>query len=171
MTIRISLHVDVGVEATGTSDICPGMVGRTAWHRTSRIRSQPATRAPMSPCQNVRMDPLACPCGRADDYASCCGRLHAGAPAPTAESLMRSRYSAFAVGDAGYLLRTWHPSGRPQTLSLDPALRWIRLAVLETRDGGLFDATGTVQFRAMYVQQGQRGVLAETSRFVRHDRH
>ena len=42
---------------------------------------------------------------------------------------------------------------------------------LQTRDGGLFDATGTVQFRAMYVQEGQRGVLAETSRFVRHDRH
>ena len=84
---------------------------------------------------------------------------------------MRSRYSAFAVGDAGYLLRTWHPSARPRTLSLDPALRWTRLAVLQTRDGGLFDATGTVQFRAMYVQQGKRGVLAETSRFVRHDRH
>jgi SEC-C motif-containing protein len=82
---------------------------------------------------------------------------------------MRSRYSAFAVGDAGYLLRTWHPSARPRTLSLDPSLQWTRLAVLETRDGGLFDATGTVQFRAMYVQHGQRGVLAETSRFVRQD--
>src|ERR1700691_1714199 len=117
---------------------------------------------PMCPCENVRVDPLACPCGLGDDYASCCGRLHAGAPAPTAESLMRSRYSAFAVGDAGYL---------PRTLSLDPALRWTRLAVLETHDGGLFDATGTVQFRAMYVKQGQRGVLAETSRFVRHNRH
>ena len=117
------------------------------------------------------MDGLACPCGLGDDYESCCGRLHAGAPAPTAESLMRSRYSAFAVRDAGYLLRTWHPSARPQTLTLDPARRWTRLAVLQTRDGGLFDATGTVQFRAMYVQQGKRGVLAETSRFVRHDRH
>jgi len=84
---------------------------------------------------------------------------------------MRSRYSAFAVGDAGYLLRTWHPSRRPRTLSLDPALRWTGLAVLQTRDGGLFDATSTVQFRALYVQRGQRGVLAETSRFVRHDRH
>ena len=84
---------------------------------------------------------------------------------------MRSRYSAFAVGDAGYLLRTWHPSARPRTLSLDPDLRWTRLAVLETHDGSLFDTTGTVQFRAMYVQQGQRGVHTETSRFARHDRH
>jgi SEC-C motif domain protein len=67
--------------------------------------------------------------------------------------------------------RTAPISSSAQTFSLDPALRWTRLAVLQTRDGGLFDATGTVQFRAMYVRQGQRGVLAETSRFVRHDRH
>jgi len=118
---------------------------------------------------NGRVDGIACPCGLGDDYDSCCGRLHAGAPAPTAESLMRSRYSAFAVGDPGYLLRTWHPSARPRTLSLDPALRWTRLAVLETHDGGPFDANGTVRFRAIYVQDGQRCVLAETSRFVRHD--
>jgi SEC-C motif-containing protein len=118
---------------------------------------------------NVHMEGLACPCGLGDDYDSCCGRLHAGAPAPTAESLMRSRYSAFAVGDAGYLLRTWHPSGRPEKLVLDPALRWTRLAVLETQDGGLFDPVGTVRFRAVYVREGQRGVLAETSRFIRQD--
>ncbi len=83
---------------------------------------------------------------------------------------MRARYSAFAVGDTRYLLRTWHSSGRPRTLSLDPALRWVRLAILETRDGGLFDATGTVRFRAMYVRHERRGVLAETSMFVRQDR-
>lgn len=113
------------------------------------------------------MDGLACPCGLGDDYDACCGRLHAGAAALTAESLMRSRYSAFAVGDAAYLLRTWHPSARPQTLSLDPGITWTRLAVLETRDGGIFDAVGTVRFRAVYVKDGQRGVLDETSRFVR----
>lgn len=116
------------------------------------------------------MDELACPCGLGDDYDACCGRLHSGAPALTAESLMRSRYSAFAVGDAAYLLRTWHPSGRPRTLTLDPAIRWTRLAVLEAHGGGLFDSEGTVRFRAIYVRGGQRGVLAETSRFVRQDK-
>ena len=115
------------------------------------------------------MDGLACPCGLGDDYDVCCGRLHAGAAALTAESLMRSRYSAFAVGDAAYLLRTWHPAGRPRTLELDPAMTWTRLAVLESSEGGLFDASGTVRFRAIYVQDGNRGVLAETSRFVRQD--
>jgi SEC-C motif domain protein len=113
------------------------------------------------------MDGQACPCGVGDDYGSCCGRLHNGEPARTAEQLMRSRYSAFAVGDAGYLLRTWHPAGRPRTLTLDPAQRWTRLAVLETNDGGLFDGAGTVRFRAMYTAGGQRGALDETSRFVR----
>jgi SEC-C motif-containing protein len=84
---------------------------------------------------------------------------------------MRSRYSAFALADAGYLLRTWHPARRPPALSLDPAIQWTRLAVLETHGGGLFDTTGTVQFRAIYLQQGKRHVLAETSMFVRQGGH
>ena len=82
---------------------------------------------------------------------------------------MRSRYSAFAVGDPGYLLRTWHPSARPETLPLDPDLRWTRLAVLETEDGGLFDSAGTVRFRAVYVRDSKRCVMDENSRFVRED--
>jgi SEC-C motif domain protein len=116
---------------------------------------------------NGLMDGPACPCGRGERYDACCGRFHAGAPAPTAESLMRSRYSAFAVGDAGYLLRTWHPSVRPAELTLDPALHWSRLAVLESTGGGLFDSAGTVRFRAVYARDGERGVLAENSSFIR----
>ncbi|HEX3715330.1 MAG TPA: YchJ family metal-binding protein [Trebonia sp.] len=115
------------------------------------------------------MDGLTCPCGLGDDYDACCGRFHAGTPAPTAEALMRARYSAFAVGDAGYLLRTWHPVARPETLALDRATRWTRLAVLETQAGGLFDTAGTVKFRAVYTEGGKRGVLAETSSFVRQE--
>lgn len=115
------------------------------------------------------MGDLACPCGLGDAYDGCCGRLHNGTPAATAEALMRSRYSAFAVGDADYLLRTWHPTARPRTLSLDPEITWTRLAVLDTAGGGLFDATGTVRFRAVYAQDGRRAVLDENSRFVRQD--
>ena len=83
---------------------------------------------------------------------------------------MRARYSAFAVGDADYLVRSWHPSTRPRELELDPAIEWKRLAVLETDAGGLFDAEGTVRFRVIYVEDGRRRVLAENSRFVREDR-
>ncbi|HEY1701813.1 MAG TPA: YchJ family metal-binding protein [Trebonia sp.] len=120
------------------------------------------------------MDNLACPCGVGDDYDSCCGRVHrasdkGGEPARTAEQLMRARYSAFAIGDADYVLRSWHPTTRPRTLTLDPDQKWIRLAVLETHEGGLFDTVGTVRFRALYKQNGRRGTLDEISRFVRED--
>jgi SEC-C motif-containing protein len=118
-------------------------------------------------CENVRMGELECPCGLGEQYDSCCGRYHGGLPAPTAEQLMRSRYSAFALGDADYLLRTWHPTARPRTLELDPACHWKRLAVLETTGGGLLDSAGTVSFRAIYVLDGQRHVLTENSKFVR----
>jgi SEC-C motif domain protein len=82
---------------------------------------------------------------------------------------MRARYSAFAVGDLGYLLGTWHSSRRPEALGLDSSQEWTRLAVLETHDGGLFDDTGTVKFCAMYRWQGKRVVQEETSSFVRED--
>jgi len=84
---------------------------------------------------------------------------------------MRARYSAFAVGELGYLLGTYHRSSRPEAFSLDPAVQWTRLAVLETDAGGLFDETGTVRFRAVYERDGKRGVLDENSRFIRDDGH
>ena len=54
-----------------------------------------------------------CPCGGGRTYASCCGAWHAGTPAPSAEALMRSRYSAYVFGLEDYLLATWHRSTRP----------------------------------------------------------
>jgi SEC-C motif-containing protein len=83
---------------------------------------------------------------------------------------MRSRYSAFAVGDAGYLLDTWHPSTRPRTLDLDDDVRWTGLEVLATTGGSLLAAEGTVEFRAHYVRDRQSGAQHENSRFVRRDR-
>jgi len=104
-----------------------------------------------------------CPCGRGEPYAACCGRFHAGDPAPTAELLMRSRYSAFVVGDVPYLRRTWHPRTRPRRVLLDPDQRWTRLDVLALAGGGLLDREGSVEFRA----HSSSGVLHEHSRFVR----
>jgi SEC-C motif-containing protein len=125
----------------------------------------------------VQADVTACPCGSGQVYADCCGRFHGGdAAAPTAEALMRSRFSAFALaGPASppetyllttYLLQTWHPSTRPARLDLDGARRWTRLVVLES-SGGVFDARGTVRFAAHYEQGGRRGIQHETSAFVR----
>lgn len=114
--------------------------------------------------------PGACPCGSGLPYDECCGRLHRGeADAPTAEALMRSRYSAFAVGDAAYLLRSWHSSTRPARLRLDPGDRWTGLEVVDTTGGGLFDATGTVEFHARYRERGRAATMTERSRFVRED--
>src|SRR3954454_13976936 len=113
------------------------------------------------------MDGRACPCGLGDDYESCCGRLHAGEPAPTAERLMRSRYSAFAVGDAGYLLRTWHSSTRPAELVLDGAIRWTGLDVLAATGGTAFHSEGTVEFTAHYRRAGSAGTQHEVSLFTR----
>ena len=108
-----------------------------------------------------------CPCGLPAVYDACCGRWHSGAAAPTAELLMRSRYSAYAVGDAAHLMATWHPSTRPAGVGLDPDLRWTGLEVLEAA-GGLLDTAGTVHFRAHHLRRGVAGVLEERSRFARH---
>lgn len=82
---------------------------------------------------------------------------------------MRSRFSAFVVNDAPYLLRSWHPKTRPPGIQFDPELRWSRLDVLGTSAGGLLDAEGSVEFRALYRRHGQSDVLHERSRFVRHN--
>jgi SEC-C motif-containing protein len=82
---------------------------------------------------------------------------------------MRSRYAAHAKGLVSYLLRTWDPSTRPDTLELDPRLRWRRLEVLRTADGGEQDEVGTVEFSAHHERDGVQGVLHEVSTFRRCD--
>jgi len=111
-----------------------------------------------------------CHCGLPAPYDDCCGPFHRGdAKAPTAERLMRSRFSAFYVGDETYLLRTWHPSTRPPRIGLDPSVRWQRLEVLQTTGGSYLDTEGTVHFRAHSVERNRAGHLEENSRFVVHD--
>lgn len=109
-----------------------------------------------------------CPCLSGLTYDSCCGPLHAGvSSAQTAEQLMRSRYSAFAVGDAAYLSATWHPSTRPESLTLDADRQWYRLDILRTGRGGPFDTEGIVEFRAYHRSPTGKGSQHEVSSFVR----
>jgi SEC-C motif-containing protein len=111
-----------------------------------------------------------CPCGTGLPFAECCGPVHDGtAAAGTAERLMRSRYSAFVVGDVDHLRATWHPTTRPRVLDLDDRVRWTGLDVLATTGGALLAAEGTVEFRAHYVRDGATGAQHEVSRFVRED--
>lgn len=112
-----------------------------------------------------------CPCGSGDTFGACCGPFLNGADAPTAAQLMRSRYTAYAIGDARYVLATWHPSTRPAELDLDPDLTWRSLHLIATERGGPFDTEGTVEFVAAWRDaEGGRGRLHEVSRFRRADR-
>lgn len=122
------------------------------------------------------MAPAACPCGRLGPdgkplaLAACCGRYLGDAldtPAPDAESLMRSRYSAFVLGNEAYLLATWHPSTRPQALDFEPGARWLGLEVRGTWLTGPDDSE--VAFVARYRIGGRAVRLQERSRFVRED--
>ena len=112
-----------------------------------------------------------CPCG-SGEYETCCGAFHDGAVAPTAEALMRSRYSAYALGATKgdlerYLLDTWHIDNRPAGITFNPGQRWVALTIFDT-DGGLaLDATGSVEFSAAYEDDSGPHVLHENSRFVR----
>ena len=114
-----------------------------------------------------------CPCGRLDakkqalTYLSCCGQyLDSELAAPDAESLMRSRYSAFVWEEAGYLLSTWHPSHRPATLDFEPDVKWLGLQV---QNHTKIDATHSeVIFVARQRDRTGRAIrLHERSRFVR----
>ena len=89
-----------------------------------------------------------------------------------AQALMRSRYTAFVVGDEDYLFRTWHPRTRPEGPYCHPGTRWTGLTIHETVDGGADDETGIVEFTATYRSGDGRGgvvddALRERSRFTR----
>lgn len=113
---------------------------------------------------------MRCPCSSGELLENCCGRYIGGqspAFAPTAVTLMRSRFTAFALGEVPYLLSSWHPDTRPASLDLDPQQRWVHLDILDTRAGGPWDDSGVVRFAAHYRYEGQRGSQEETSRFLR----
>jgi len=115
------------------------------------------------------MSDVACPCGSGRALSACCGRYHAGEPAPDAVSLMRSRYSAYVLGLEDYLLATWHPATRPAVLELDatPRPHWLGLAVKAHTPQD--ETHATVEFVARYKLNGRAFKLHETSRFEKVD--
>jgi SEC-C motif domain protein len=109
----------------------------------------------------------ACPCG-GSDYAQCCKPFHEGGVAPTAEALMRSRYSAYVMGLTDYVATTWHPTTRPKTeeLTHDATIKWLGLDVKKHVANG---DEATVEFVARSRSAGRAHRLHEVSRFVRED--
>ena len=83
---------------------------------------------------------------------------------------MRSRYTAFVLGNADYLRNTWASATRPETLSFDrDAIRWIGLEIIACQDGGSDDTEGFVEFLARGLVGDRLTPLHETSRFIRED--
>jgi SEC-C motif-containing protein len=116
---------------------------------------------------------VACPCGRLGPKGQvlalddCCGPYHANQNAPDAERLMRSRYSAFVLGDVPYLLSTWHSSQRPAELTLESGGKWLGLEIKHHRVTGT--DTAEVEFVARFRVGGKAVRQHERSRFVRED--
>ena len=116
---------------------------------------------------------IPCPCQPTKTYQTCCAIYHEGKPAPTAEALMRSRYSAYVLNKAAYLHRSWSTQTRPSKHSLKKAepLNWLGLDIVRTERGGALDDTGIVEFSAKYQDGGQLAQLHEVSRFEREHGH
>ena len=119
---------------------------------------------------------MLCPCESGKPYSHCCEVYHLGTPAPTAEALMRSRYSAYALAEKNpslehYLLQTWHSNSRPQQLNLggENAAKWLGLQI--KRHQNIDSDHAIVEFIARYRHAGSMGGKAErlheTSRFER----
>jgi SEC-C motif-containing protein len=117
--------------------------------------------------QQPQPDNNPCPCGNGKRYSACCQPWHQGQPAPTAEALMRSRYSAYVLGLEDYLLQTWHPDTRPASLDLagDTQTKWLGLEVKRSETNGADNAI--VEFVARYKMGGKAHRLHETSSFTR----
>lgn len=115
-----------------------------------------------------------CPCGSGAAAPACCAPLLAGAPAPTALALMRSRYTAYVRGEVDHLLVTHDPDTaaglvRDQLVAYCRATRWLGLEIVDTVAGGAGDDTGVVEFVARGVTRGAPFAQRERSRFRKVD--
>lgn len=109
-----------------------------------------------------------CPCQSGKEYADCCAPYHLGKIAPTAEALMRSRYSAYALKLADYINATWHPDtlNDPVTVKSLEGIQWIGLTIHEAKT--LDETHATVKFTALFDQGDAVPMqMTENSRFVR----
>lgn len=110
-----------------------------------------------------------CLCGSGLNYLDCCGPFHRGEKIPaTAEALMRSRFTAYAMRNVEYLRATWDAGTRPKAIDFSrETVKWLRLSIEATKKGGPKDSKGLVEFKAFYLQDGEEQVMSELSRFTK----
>lgn len=113
----------------------------------------------------------ACLCGSQLNYHDCCYLYHSGEKkAPTAEVLMRSRFTAYALKKDNYLLETWTGSKCPASINFDKEdAQWQRLEIVNIKKGRIKDTKGIVEFKAYFISQGENSVMNEISRFKKID--
>ena len=106
-----------------------------------------------------------CACGSGNSYVDCCGRYISNQqPAPDAQALMRSRYTAYTLDDQEYIQRTWHSDTRPPIVSMQESrCHWLGLTVMSYHPAA---QTATVEFVAKYKSNGRAHRLHEISNFV-----
>jgi SEC-C motif-containing protein len=115
-----------------------------------------------------------CPCGQQRPLQDCCGRFIAGRELPdSAEELMRSRYTAFAIHQVDYLIESHHPEtrgevSRDEVKRFSEGLAWRGLEILETVDGQADDDQGWVEFAAHFREHNEDRVHHERSLFRRY---
>lgn len=109
-----------------------------------------------------------CPCGSGNEYSDCCGLYLSGQQShPTAELLMRSRFTAFALQNETYLLKSWNKNTRPESVDFSQDhCEWQKLEIVMTKKGQPNDAKGVVEFKAYYRSHNQDYVMNEISRFT-----
>lgn len=120
---------------------------------------------------------MICYCGNNKTYQDCCEVFHKNSgKTETAEQLMRSRYSAFVLGNGDYLMQSHHASTRPikekkEIIKWAKSVQWIKLEVLETSKGNKNDTDGTVTFNAYFYEHGKVNVIHEKSAFIKENNH
>lgn len=118
-----------------------------------------------------------CPCGSNLDYDDCCGIIHKDIhQAKTAEQLMRSRYSAFVKANGNYLMESQHSSTRKPTTKHDTvrwamSVKWQGLEIIDVVRGTAGDDTGTVEFKAFFMERFTNQQIHENSVFVKENGH
>ena len=111
---------------------------------------------------------ILCPCESGKPYEHCCQPyVDKNSDAPTAETLMRSRYTAFVLLNEDYLRYSWHPDYCPDKIHLNEQTRWLGLKIVNTVAGGVADETGEVEFVARSKINGRASRLHENSHFSR----
>lgn len=114
-----------------------------------------------------------CPCCSSKKYTDCCEEIIKNENAPTAISLMRSRYTAYTQGNEDYLYKTTHQKTREafQSYDINEWLKeneWTKLEIISQEHGNINDTAGIVEFKAFYhTKSGDSEILHEKSNFVK----